>query len=91
MNPDPVPGTLLADPTDELRQGDICFDWPYPKWDLNNYMVASAITGNNAPTALMPLYDRAASLPIVICSHDCELEDPRQRLGIIVAPVFPWP
>jgi hypothetical protein len=91
VNRDEASQSFLAEPTDELRQGDICFEWPYPKWDLNTYMVASAVVGSNASSALLALHERAAALPVVICSHDCDLENPRTRLGIVVAPVLPWP
>jgi hypothetical protein len=83
--------SFLAEPTDDLRQGDICFEWAYPKWDLNTYMVATSPTGGNSPAALLALHEKAVPVPIVLCSHDCELENPRNRLGIVVAPVLPWP
>jgi hypothetical protein len=85
------PQSFLAEPTTELRQGDICFEWPFPKWQFNGYLVASAPTGGSPTTALVGLYEQGRPLPIVICSHDCDLENPRSRSGFVVAPVFPWP
>jgi len=28
---------------------------------------------------------------LILCSHDCDLENPRARIGFIVAPVLSWP
>jgi hypothetical protein len=75
----------------ELRQGDICFEWPFPKWQLNGYSVAADPSGGNPNVALVGLYEQGARLPLVICSHDCDLENWRARLGFVVAPVFDWP
>jgi hypothetical protein len=91
VNPDSGLQPFLAEPTGELRQGDICYEWQYPKWDLNSYMVATSPAGSNSPTALLALHERAANIPIVLCSHDCDLENPRTRLGFVVAPVLAWP
>jgi hypothetical protein len=30
-------------------------------------------------------------MPLLVLSHDCELENVRARLGILVAPVLHWP
>lgn len=89
--PDSNVDPFLPDPTGELRQGDICFDWPLPKWQLNGYTVASDPSGGNPTTALVSLHEQGSRLPIVLCSHDCDLENPRTRLGFVVAPVLPWP
>jgi hypothetical protein len=77
--------------TAELRQGDICFEWPFPKWQLNGYSVAADPSGGNPTVALIGLHEQGAKLPLVICSHDCDLENPRARLGFVVAAVFDWP
>lgn len=41
--------------------------------------------------ALLPMYEQGSSIPLIVCSHDCDLENPRNRLGFIVAPLLPWP
>jgi hypothetical protein len=82
---------FLDEPSNELRQGDVCFEWPIPKWLLSGYMVASEPTADRAATALVSVHAKGESLPVVVCSHDCDLENPRSRTGVVVAPLFHWP
>ncbi len=82
---------LLAEESNELRQGDICFEWPIPRWQLNGYMVASEPASVNPSTAIVALHSKGESLPLVVCSHDCDLENPRSRMGIVVVPLLNWP
>ena len=92
MNGGQIPPSFVATAsTAELRQGDICFEWPFPKWQLNGYSVAADPSGGNPNVALIGLHEQGAKLPLIICSHDCDLENWRARLGFVVAPVFQWP
>src|SRR5690242_8647902 len=82
---EPLSSRLFLDqPTAELRQGDICFEWPFPKWQLNGYMVASEPPTGKATTAIVSVHSRGDAIPLVICSHDCDIENPRSRAGIVV-------
>lgn len=77
--------------SDELRQGDICFAWPFPQWNMNTFQVAIEVASDSRQRAITNLHDRGAKLPIVICSHDCEVENSRTRAGLVVAPLLRWP
>lgn len=91
MTQESSPLAFLDQPTGDLRQGDICFSWPFPKWQMTSYQVTSSPAGPSQATALVSLHEQGTDIPLVICSHDCDLENPRGRLGFIVAPLFPWP
>jgi hypothetical protein len=81
---------FLSEVTDELRQGDICFSWPVPRWLLTDYQTLK--TQDNKTTKMqVGVHLKGAELPLVLCSHDCDLENPRERLGFLVAPLIPWP
>lgn len=82
---------FLDAPSNELRQGDICFDWPVPKWQLSGYMVASEPAAERSTMALVSVHSKGDRLPLVVCSHDCDLENPRSRSGVVVAPLLRWP
>lgn len=78
-------------PSDELRQGDICSDWMIPKWQPHTNQIVSDADGV-ARRTLVDLHGKAGeSSSLALCSHDCDLENPRNRRGIIVAPVVDWP
>lgn len=78
-------------PTEELRQGDICFEWPFPIWNLNSFQVLTQVGSGKAQGAAVNLLKGGDPLPIAICSHDCEVENSRSRSGLLIAPVLPWP
>jgi hypothetical protein len=82
---------FLEEVSDELRQGDVCFDWVFPKWQLNEYQVASDASSGATNRAIIHVLASGASLPIMVLSHDCEIENPRTRIGLSVAPILPWP
>lgn len=83
---------FVDNPTDELRQGDISYEWPFPVWNLNKFQVVTQVLGGGSPqSAVVSLLARGAPAPVAICSHDCEIENPRSRTGLLMAPVLPWP
>jgi hypothetical protein len=86
-----VSSQFLPVPTSELRQGDVCYQWQFPKWQLNSYQVAFQPSAARPNSAIVSLHSKGEILPLIICSHDCDLENPRSRMGIIVAPVLSWP
>ncbi len=75
--------------TSELRQGDICFEWHYPKWQLQDYQVVTNALDATVGVFLQ-VHAKGAKMPLAVCSHDCEIENPRSRLGVLVAPVLPF-
>lgn len=83
--------TFVDAPSDELRQGDICLEWPFPLWNLNTFQVAVEVSSESRQRAVINLYARGNKLPVVICSHDCEVENARTRAGLLVAPLLEWP
>jgi hypothetical protein len=82
---------FIDEPTNELRQGDICFEWPVPKWVLTGYQLISNPGADNFSNSVLALHAKGEPVPIVICSHDCDLENPRGRAGFLVAPLLHWP
>lgn len=80
---------FLETPTAELRQGDICFAWQYPKWSLNEYLIAAPAAGGRPRSALLQVLKSGDRFPVAVCSHDCEIENGRTRVGLLIAPVFP--
>lgn len=81
---------FLDTPTAELRQGDIVSYSPVPRWMLNDLHLLAPHDGKPS-RGLVSLFNKGAKLPVVVCSHDCDLENPRDRSGIVVAPILPWP
>jgi hypothetical protein len=81
---------FLLEPTAELRQGDICLSWIVPKWQLNDQQMISN-SDRKVIRTVVGVHSQGAELPLAICSHDCELENPRGRMGVVVAPVLLWP
>jgi hypothetical protein len=83
-------GCTFGEPTAELQQGDICSARPFPQWKLHEYEISGS-PGGPTTRALVHVYSQGANLPVVVCAHDCDVENPRNRRGILVAPVFDWP
>lgn len=83
--------TFIEQPSEELRQGDVLFDWPFPLWNMNAYQLAVEASSGANQRAIMNLIDKGSPSPVVICSHDCEIENSRTRMGLVVAPVTAWP
>jgi hypothetical protein len=73
-----------------LRQGDLCYSWPFPRWQLNEYKVAGKPSGA-LTDAVVHVLNNGDALPALLCSHDCDVENPRDRMGLLLAPVLPWP
>jgi hypothetical protein len=79
-----------------LRQGDICALPAFPVWDIDR--TQRQVGGNSASESfVMPRHrvlewdELTGSVAVAICSHDCDLENPRERTGILVAPVVKVP
>ena len=83
---------FLPTPSGELRQGDLCEGVPFPAWNLNDYLVARPHQ-DGAAKAVVSLLKKGETVPVVICSHDCTLDNVKAGTlgGISVAPVLPWP
>lgn len=77
---------------DDLRQGDVCAVKDLPLWNLAK---SSTVSGGDASGLLIPSFNRGQmsnGQPLVaIVSQCCDLENPRSRTGIAVAPVMRVP
>lgn len=79
---------------DDLRQGDICMIDIFPAWDhveSPRIMTGKRISG--VQLSAWPKISRAASdgtsVLVSVCSYDCDLENPRSRWGVALAPLIP--
>lgn len=87
--------TLLADnPSDTLRQGDVCTVDHFPQWDVEK---SPSLTLPNGTVGIqLAAWSPVQSAPggghlVVVCSHDCDVENPRSRTGILLAPLVKVP
>ena len=81
---------FLPEGSDELRQGDLLDDQPLPFWRYTDFEL-SGRPGEAPQSARVSVVAKGLSVPVVLCSHDCDLENHRNRYGWVVAPVLPWP
>lgn len=84
---------LAVDHATELRQGDVCTVPFFPRWVSNSPTVvgdggisAVQMSGWSAVRAA-----EDGSAMVVVCSHDCDVENPRARTGLLLAPVIKVP
>lgn len=81
---------LEASPSGELRQGDVTSVPFFPQWDFTK---SFQIVGEDGIRALqMSAWSSVQKSEdgrdlVVICSHDCDVANPRQRTGILLAPI----
>lgn len=80
-------------PWPELRQGDICTLDLFPYWDVNKALTVSGLTGPShlqipGMDKVLPAKVPAGQRLVAVCSYDCDLENPRDRRGILLAPIF---
>jgi hypothetical protein len=84
---------MLAEQGAQLRQGDLTTVKAFPRWtnDSAFFTPPGAIPGRGsdllavlAKTKLMEYRDGVLAC---VCSHDCDLENPRDRTAILLAPV----
>ena len=85
---------MFQQPGRTLRQGDVSSVALVPIWHLSecDYQAKGETTPHSVvirgwSKPLMHLGRRV----VLICSHDCDLEYPRSRTAIAVAPVIPVP
>lgn len=77
----------------DLRQGDVCTVEHFPRWDLAKAM-NSTLPDGTAKYIQIPTWDRvaqpvdSANRLVIVCSYDCDIENPRARSGILIAPVL---
>lgn len=88
---------LRAPENDEnLRQGDVCFVKGLPLWNLGASQTQSDPQGVLThfvipPHKALQWDELTGAVAVAICSHDCDVENPRSRTGIIVAPIIKVP
>lgn len=83
-----------GNPSGSLRQGDICAIPHFPKWDVEESSVL--FKGDTQTSIQMDAWNRVHRIEtgehlVVVCSHDCDVDNPRQRSAIIVAPLIKVP
>jgi hypothetical protein len=83
---------MLADNfTPGLRQGDVCLVDQFPVWNIAEVAVTTRANGSvelalpNLANA-QGLQDRPGHL-VVVLTHDCDLENTRNRAGVLLAPL----
>lgn len=75
----------------DLRQGDVLFGFHVPMWNLNDAQIVLSAQGDTPARVVVGLHKRGPH-PIIICSNDCDLDNKdKALLGVIVAPLLPWP
>jgi hypothetical protein len=77
-------------PAVELNQGDVCAVEAFPQWDLRS--TPSVNVGGEVKYLQMPVWRKPVQEPgngrtlICVVSYDCDIENPRSRTGLLVAP-----
>lgn len=79
---------FVASPSVELRQGDVCTVPFFPVWtvDSSAYLPPEGPPLVAVKDAWRILECEAGKL-VSVCSYDCDLENPRDRSGILLAPL----
>lgn len=85
--------TLKNEALANLRQGDICELDLFPHWNLGTAFTVSQGAGAThlqvaAMPKVLPAKSNGARRLVVVCSYDCDLENPRDRTGLLIAPIF---
>lgn len=76
----------------ELRQGDVCSVPGFPRWTTSSIKIDTV-----NPAQLMveawdrPLKSGDGGCFVAVCSYDCDFVNPRERAGVLLAPVMPLP
>lgn len=81
---------FLPQGSNELRQGDLLEPQPLPFWRYTDFELSSR-PGEPPHYARVSTVAKGLSVSMAVCSHDCDLENTRNRYGFVVAPVLPWP
>lgn len=82
-------------PGESLRQGDVCSVAEFPRWTVKSAPVHLQ-SGQQKIGVLVESMTQPLTLPsgrrlVVVCSYDCDLENPRARAGILLAPLIRLP
>jgi hypothetical protein len=84
-----------VDSSGELRQGDVCSVGDFPQWTVKSSPVHQQ-AGQKKIGLLVESWSQPLALPdgnrlVVVCSYDCDLDNPRARAGVLLAPLMPLP
>lgn len=83
---------LTTDLGEQLRQGDVCSVPNFPRWTLDSTKVDTAKAALLVVEAWdRPLESDGGGRLVVVCSYDCDIENPRGRAGMLLAPVMKMP
>lgn len=81
-----------ADAASDLRQGDICALPNVPIWNVNR---SSTMTGGLLEGIVLPNWDKIAQIDdqylVAVCTQCCDIENPRARTGVAIAPLMKVP
>lgn len=83
---------LTTELGEQLRQGDVCSVRSFPRWTVDSSKIS---TGNAALLAVeawdKPLISDDGERLVIVCSYCCDIENPRGRAGILLAPLMKVP
>jgi hypothetical protein len=83
---------LTTELGEQLRQGDVCSVPSFPRWTPGSTKVDTA-----RPALLVveawdrPMKSNDGGHLVVVCSYDCDVANPRDRAGVLLAPVMNMP
>jgi hypothetical protein len=83
---------LTTELGEQLRQGDVCSVPSFPRWTPESTKV-----DNTRPALLVveawdkPMKSDDGGHLVVVCSYDCDFVNPRDRAGVLLAPVMKMP
>jgi hypothetical protein len=83
---------LTTELGEQLRQGDVCSVPSFPRWTPDSTKVDTA-----RPALLVveawdrPMKSNDGGRLVVVCSYDCDVANPRDRAGVLLAPVMRMP
>lgn len=87
--------TWVESPGDALRQGDVCVIEGLPIWNVAGMTMRDARQELTSfiipPHKTLQWSDLTGGSAVVVCSHDCDVENPRTRTGLVVAPLVAVP
>lgn len=76
----------------DLRQGDICALPHVPIWNLKR---ANTMSGGMGEAVVLPTWDKVQQhgdrYLVAVCTQCCDLDNPRARTGVAIAPLMKVP
>jgi hypothetical protein len=81
-------------PPGDVRQGDLVALDFFPSWNVEN--LSTVIGPAGSQSQLIPAAEKVqrtgdGQFIVAVCAYDCDLENPRSRTGVALAPVMKVP